>query len=347
MPALDHDAVRERAAAAAAGRFPGARLDELRRFPGGLSSVTFASVLHHDAGELDVVLKVAPPGLEPRANRDVLRQARVLDALAPVPGFGVPAVLFRDAGDPPATPPLFGMELAAGQAYEPMIDVADDPPTAEVAAGRMRVAARALARLHDRPPADLGLGDVEVTTPDAERSRWTRLLATIDADIAPGHEDLARRLADRAPAPLAPRVHHGDYRLANMLFAGEELRAVVDWEIWSVGDPRWDLTWLAMHTAPVHRFHDRRPAADEAAASLVPTGDELVELYVTARDSGEALTEDLDWFRAAAQYKGVSVVAALYKRGRRLPDPDPTLMTAGAQLDRLLAAGHEALDRRP
>ena len=39
------------------------------------------------------MIKVAPPGLEPVRNRDVLRQARALRALHPVDGVNVPEVL--------------------------------------------------------------------------------------------------------------------------------------------------------------------------------------------------------------------------------------------------------------
>lgn len=327
--------------------------------PGGLSSVTVAARLVHDAGETAVVIKVAPPGLPPVRNRDVLRQATLLDALAAVPGFPVPAVLFRDPGDPPEVPPLFGMELAPGEAYEPMLDVADQPPSAAIAAERMRVAARGLGSLHAVPPSALGLpstpGPADSTTStafpavglDQEVGRWVRLLETIDPDLCPGHEELARRLRARLPTPAPARVHHGDYRVANMLFVDATLHAVIDWELGGVGDPRWDLAWLLMHTRPPYRFHPERPAADEAAGSVVPTPDELVAEYLAAHRTRTAELPwftDLPWFTAGSAYKGISTVAALHKRASQQPDPDPLVMTAGAHLGDLLDAGHRALD---
>lgn len=341
MPEADHDALCRRVAAAAGDRFPGAGVASLSRLPGGRSSDTYAAALDHDAGRSEVVLKVAPPGLPPTHNRDVLRQARILDALADVAGFPVPAVLLRDSGEPPEVPPLFGMARAPGDAYEPRVDVAERPPSASTAAQRMRAAARALAALHAVEPAALGLGDVAVTGLDEELARWARLLATVDADLGPGHEDLQRRLRARVPPALPARVHHGDYRVGNMLCVDAELRAVIDWEIWSVGDPRWDLAWLALHTAPVHRFHERRPAADEAAGSRLPSPGAVVAEYVAA---GGAEPSDLAWFVAASHFKGVAVMAALVKRERRRADPDPQTMTAAADLDRMLEAGHRALD---
>jgi aminoglycoside phosphotransferase (APT) family kinase protein len=271
--------------------------------------------------------------------------------LASMPGFPVPAVLFDDSGDPPEVPPLFAMELCAGESYEPLLDVSPTPPTAHVAAERARVATRALAAFQTQTPAALGLG-VEPIVPVAEElERWARLLATVDDDIAPGHEKLRARLAERVPEGAAPRLLHGDYRLANMLFTGVDLTAVIDWEIWSVGDPRVDLAWLLMHLDPAHVFHEERSTADLAAGSAMPSRSELLAEYVAARhacgagdDELAAATADLDWFLGVCLYKTASTIAVIYKRERKRPDPDPKLVVAARHLEQVLAAGHEVLD---
>src|SRR6202000_1381059 len=62
--------------------WPAVEVGTLERLPGGISSLTYATTLR-GTGEAErrVVVKVAPPGLEPVRNRDVLRQARVMAAL--------------------------------------------------------------------------------------------------------------------------------------------------------------------------------------------------------------------------------------------------------------------------
>lgn len=353
MPASepDPDDLLRRAGAAARRTHDGAELVGLRRLEGGVSSLTYASTLVTSTGERPVVLKVAPPGLAPVRNRDVLRQVRVLRALADLEGFPVPAALLEDDGEPPAVPPLFGMELRAGESYEPLLDVADAPPAPEVAAARMHAAARALARLHELTPAGLGLDAEPVTSVTGERDRWERLFATVDADIGTGHETLHARLVEHEPADLPPRLLHGDYRLANMLFVGPDLEAVIDWEIWSVGDPRSDLAWLLMHAAPAHVFHEDRPPADVAAGSALPSRAELLATYVDARRalgaSGSdvaAAASDLAWFLGVCFYKTAATIAVLYKRDRRSDAPDPKLAVAARHLGDVLAAGHRALD---
>lgn len=348
---IDLDELLDRASTAAGRTVPGAQVRDLRRLEGGVSSLTYAGILRDALGDRPVVLKVAPPGLDPVRNRDVLRQARVLDRLDGLEGFPVPAVIFEDLGAPPEVPPLFGMELSPGEAYEPLLDVSEQPPRSGVAADRMRAAARALARMHAPTPDDLGLAEEPVAGVRDELDRWQRLFATVDADIAVGHEKLYDRLAERIPDSIAPRLLHGDFRLANMLFQGRELEAVIDWEIWSVGDPRADLAWLMMHARPAHVFHEDRSPADIAAGSELPSTEQLVAEYVDERrvaggtdDELQATADQLGWFLAVCYYKTASTIAVIWKRERKRPDPDPKLIVADRHLEEVLDAGHRVLD---
>lgn len=349
---IDLDGLLDRATAAARRRTPDAELRGLRRLEGGVSSLTFASTFVGDRADQPVVLKVAPAGLAPVRNRDVLRQARVLRALGRLSGFPVPEVLFEDQGEPPEVPPLFAMSLCPGESYEPLLDVTPEPPAPVVVAERVLVAARALATLQSVRAERLGLGREPVSAVDAELERWQRLFQTVDADIAPGHEKLHARLAERVPPGVEPRLLHGDYRLANMLFEGPRLAAVIDWEIWSVGDPRSDLAWLMMHLEPAHVFHEHRPDADRAAAAQLPTRAQVWQAYADQRralGAGEpelaAMATDLAWFLGVCYYKTASTIAVIWKRERKRDSPDPKLVTADRHLDEVLAAGHAALDR--
>ena len=84
---LDVSDLLDRATLAADSRWPGASVLDLVPLQGGVSSLTFAARLELDsAPDRRIVVKVAPPGLPPVRNRDVLRQARLLRALHGVPG---------------------------------------------------------------------------------------------------------------------------------------------------------------------------------------------------------------------------------------------------------------------
>lgn len=60
-----------------------------------------------------------------------------------------------------------------------------------------------------------------------------------------------------------------------MFIAEERLLAVIDWEIWSVGDPRTDLAWLLMHADPVHRFRETRDESNQEAGRGMRALEEL------------------------------------------------------------------------
>ena len=77
-------------------RLAGAGVTDVNPLAGGASSLTFRGAR---AGR-PVVIKVAPPGVEPIAHRDVLRQARIIKALAAT-RVPVPEVLWEDPGNPP------------------------------------------------------------------------------------------------------------------------------------------------------------------------------------------------------------------------------------------------------
>lgn len=341
-----------RATSAAAAHRPGAVLSDLRRLQGGKSSLTFSALLSSPDGDSErVVLKVAPPGLSPVRNRDVLRQARALRAIAEVEGVRVPRVLFEDSG----TPPLFAMSFVAGESYEPLTDAIARPPGPDVVRRRALAAARMLACMQSAEPEALGLADEPPMSIQDELERWARLFATCGPDLRGREHELLGLLAERLPDPVAPRVSHGDYRLANMQFAGARLAAIIDWEIWSVGDPRADLAWLLMHTDPVHRFVQERDAANRRAAEGMPDCRTLLSEYRDAIGRGPAATanrgraseHDLPWFLAYAHYKCASTIAALAKHSRRRSAPEPALEIAVATLPRMIDRGTRLLLEGP
>jgi aminoglycoside phosphotransferase (APT) family kinase protein len=335
MPDLDVQELLDRATLAADARWPGAVVTDLEPLHGGVSSLTFAAVVAEpDHEPRRVVLKVAPPGLPPVRNRDVLRQARVLHALTGVPGVRVPEILFEDAGGPP----FFAMSFVEGESYEPRLNRLASPPPPEVVDRRARNAARMLARLQSVAPAAVGLGDEPVMTLSEELERWERLFATCPDELRGDEHELYKVLAERVPEPLEPRILHGDYRLGNMQFEGDRLAAIIDWEIWSVGDPRCDLAWLLTYVDPVQRFVEEMDEANLRAQGGMPSRDELVAEYRAIRPDE---LEHLDWFLAYCYFKIASTTAALSKQNRRRAEPDPAMELAASTLGAVIARGLE------
>jgi aminoglycoside phosphotransferase (APT) family kinase protein len=298
---------------------------DLEQLHGGVSSLTYSAYLD----DRRVVIKVAPPGLPPVRNRDVLRQARVLKALAGAPGVNVPEVLVEDAG----TPPFFIMSFVPGDSYEPKKDISDAPPSPEIVRARALACAEMLARLQAAPPP---AGEPAMPLRE-ELDRWERLYSTVPEELHHGQRALYERLAATLPAQIAPTILHGDYRIGNMQFDGEHLAAIIDWEIWSLGDPRTDLAWLLTWLDPVQRFYERRSEADERAGEGLPSRPEMLAAY------GDE-PPDLPWFEAYCRYKMASTTAVLIKQSRRRETPYPHLEVAATTLPAMIERGLAILD---
>jgi aminoglycoside phosphotransferase (APT) family kinase protein len=188
------------------------------------------------------------------------------------------------------------MSFVDGASLEPLFDFEGDEPEPVVAA-RMRSAALTLATLHALDPVDIGLADEPVVGPDAEVDRWCRLLETIDPVLVPGWRDVAAALQEREPAPVPATVVHGDFRLGNLLAVGPDVTAVVDWEIWTLGDPRVDVGWFLANADPATY---ERPTRYRGGT---PSPAELLDAYTGAIGCA---VEDVAWFRALACFKSAA-----------------------------------------
>jgi aminoglycoside phosphotransferase (APT) family kinase protein len=306
--------LRDRVGQQVTGWRPGARVRGVSPLTGGASSLTFLVELAGvAAGETPVVLKVAPPGLAPLRNRDVLRQARLQRAVQGSRRPLAPDVLFSDPGDPPDVPPFMAMNLVAGECVEPVLSEAADRPVPAVVRARFFDAVEVLARLHGIVPAEVGLaGEPAVGLAD-EVERWTRAFATLPPEMAGDYERAAAALLASMPAPLPPAVTHGDFRLGNTLCDGDRVNAVIDWEIWSVGDPRVDLSWLTYFTDDAGH-----PAVAPGTVAGTPAGRELVRAYEAALGRP---VPDLGWFDALTRYKEAATTGLLLKRAVKLGRP--------------------------
>jgi aminoglycoside phosphotransferase (APT) family kinase protein len=299
---------------------PGLEIGRLARLPGGHSGLTYR--LETEEGPL--VVKSVPEGQKAIGRHDMLRQARMIAALAPT-GMPVPAVVATDA----AEPAWFAMELVAGDSLEPVLDDPEVPPA--LAAARMLRAAEILPTLHD-VPLDKVPVDAEPLSPLDELGRWARTMAAVPPDLVPDAERLRGRLAGSVPEAVAPTLVHGDYRLGNLICDGAEPAALIDWEIWSVGDPRVELGWFLVF-ADGSNF----PGVGREVPGL-PSAHDLVSAYAA---DGRPVDE-LAWFEALGRYKMAAIMGHNLRRhleGRhhdpdqeRLPDTIRRLIETGLSI---------------
>jgi aminoglycoside phosphotransferase (APT) family kinase protein len=292
-------------------------MTDFQVLPGGHSGLTYRV----STSGPDVVIKAVPEGQRSIGRHDMLRQATILQALehTDVP---VPRILTVDEQEPA----WFAMEFVTGESLEPVLDEPAVEPT--LAAARMRRAAEVLPLLHAVDLASIP-GISEPLSPEGELTRWAKTLGAVPPELVVGGDTLLTQLEADIPEPVTPTLVHGDYRLGNILSQGLEPVALIDWEIWSAGDPRVELGWFLVF-ADGSNF----PGVGRKVPGL-PTEDELVALYT----GGSSNLPDQNWFNALGRLKMAAIMGHNLRRHREGRHHDPDQEKLPATINRLIETG--------
>ena len=143
-------------------------------------------------------------------------------------------------------------------------------------------------------------------------------------------------LAERIPEQGRAAIVHGDYRLDNTILGDDgTVRAVLDWEICTLGDPLADVGLLMVYWAEPG---EQTPALLVAPTTVpgFPSRAELRDRY--AARSGRDLA-DLDFYVAFGYWKLACILEGVFARyaggrGRWGPQRLPGLRRAGHQAGR-------------
>lgn len=284
-------------------------IERLEKFSGGQSNPTFR--LRADGREF--VLRRQPLGdLLPSAHA-VDREYRVTRALGQA-GFPVamPHLLCTDRDV--AGSSFFVMDHVEGRIFwEQSL-----PGLAPNERGAIYDAAnQTLARLHGYDPVTLGLGDYG--RPDGYLARqvvrWTRQYRASETHRIAAMEALIDWLPRHLPPEQPTRIVHGDFRLDNLIFAPDraEVRAVLDWELSTLGDPLADFAYhcLAWYIPP-DLF--RGIAGCDLAALGIPPLDVYVAAY--CRRTGRDAIGDWPFYIANNLFRLAAILQGVAARAR-------------------------------
>jgi aminoglycoside phosphotransferase (APT) family kinase protein len=224
----------------------------------GLSSETIPFDAEFDRGgdrwRAGYVARVRPTGYTLFMEHDLAMQARVIAALAPVPGLPVPEVLgYADEEESPLGQPFFVMERVEGRTppdhppYSKSGWVFDARP--EERRAMYRASFDILLRIHAVDVDALGLGFL-ADHPNAKGG----MASLVERDgqmldwVAQGRrldqlDDAYRWLRDNVPDHTDAVFNWGDARMGNMLYRDFEPVAVLDWEMATLAPPEMDLGW--------------------------------------------------------------------------------------------------------
>ncbi len=282
---------------------------KVQQFEGGQSNPTF--LLEAPTGRY--VLRKQPPGeLLPSAHQ-VDREYRVMDALyetdVPVPKM---YALCEDANV--IGTKFYIMEMVEGRLYT-------KTTLPELTPGDRREVyldmARVLAALHRVDPTTVGLGDFRRPGNyfDRQVNRWTKQYLASETENIDAMNRLIDWLPTNIPTESSSGIVHGDFRLGNLLLHETlpKIVAILDWELWSVGDALADLGYLCQeYHYLVSETEDMLPGADLETLGI-PAEEELVQTYRAAARRGPI--DNWTFYIVYNMFRSAGIIQGVYKRG--------------------------------
>jgi aminoglycoside phosphotransferase (APT) family kinase protein len=322
---------------------PGELGAELRArvIAGGKSNLTYEVT---DGSSWRIVRR-PPLGHVQATAHDMGREYTAMSALdgTDVP---VPLTYAHCADDSVLGAPFYVMERVEGYAYRRAkeLDELGADRTAAIAGRLVEV----LASLHAVDPEAVGLGEFGRPQGFLERQvrRWGKQLEGSKTREHPEADELHRLLSEQVAAveggdPSVIGIVHGDYRLDNCLVgADDEIHAVVDWEMATLGDTRTDLALMMVYeTLGASAGGDL--VSDVAKAQGWPGNDAQLAAYVAAsgREPG-----DMGFHLALAYFKLAVILEGIHYRFLKGQTVGEGFDRIGEGFDLIIAAGLHAIE---
>jgi len=285
------------------------------------------------------VVRRPPLGHVLATAHDMSREFRVIAALrtteVPVPETHA----FCDDLDV-AGAPFYVMERVAGTPYRlaTQLETLGRARTVTISARMVET----MATLHRVDPAEVGLGDFGRPEGFLARQvrRWKKQLDASSSRDLTGAAELHHLLESSVPAGSSPGIVHGDFRLDNLLVdEDDEVAAVIDWEMATLGDPLTDVALLLVY----QQMADLDVGSSVADASRAPgflSEEDLLEVY--ASRSGRDLSA-MGFYRALACFKLAAILEGVYYRHTQGQTVGTGFDTVEAVVEPLIAAGIDSM----
>lgn len=280
---------------------------EFTLITGGHSNLTFKVTA--STGE-SYVLRRPPLGNVLESAHDMAREFKIISSLqssdVPVPKTwglcvdksvnGAPFYIMAYVEGKVLNDSLLGAEIPIEDRREIGIDVID-----------------ILTRLHRVNPDHVGLGDLGRKEAYLARQlkRWTTQWEASKTHEIPAMEESARLLAERMPEQVGSTIVHGDYRLGNMMLKGTQVKAILDWELCTLGDPLADVGYLLNNWVSPGEIEEKEGDQAPTAAGGYPSREELCAIYTaqTGRD-----LSGIHYYRAFSHWRLAAIGQGVYKR---------------------------------
>lgn len=335
LPGLDLDRLATYLAGALPGLVNGPLSAEL--VLGGRSNLTY----YLSDGASRWVLRRPPLGHVLRTAHDMGREFRVMSAVAKTT-VPAPATIHLCEDPEPLGAPFYLMEHVPGVVLRSKAQIEEhlDPAATTAVVERL---VDVLAELHSLDPASIGLADFGRPDGYLERQvrRWRKQLDASRSRVVEGIDELYDRLAASVPRSARSGLVHGDYRLDNVIVdpVAQDVAAVLDWEMATLGDPLADVGLLVVYTR-ARSPEDQLITGDVTAAAGFPSTAALVARY--AERTGADLSE-LAWYVGLACFKLAVVLEGIHFRFTQGKTVGAGFDQVGARVPGLVREGVAAL----
>ena len=283
---------------------------------GGRSNLTF---LVGDDSSKWVLRRPPLHGLTPSAH-DMAREYTVVAALRDTAVPVARAVTLCN-DDSVLGAPFHMVEYVAGRVVRTRADLEAlaAPGDQRVIDGCVDALIRVLADLHAVDPTAVGLVDFGKPSGYLERQvrRWGSQWELVrrpdddrDADVARLHA----ALQEAVPQQSRTSIVHGDYRIDNTILDADDpaqVRAVLDWELSTLGDPLSDAALMCVYRDPAMDLIINTQAA--WTSPRLPVADELAHRYSVV--SGQPLAH-WNFYMALAYFKLAIIASGIDFRRR-------------------------------
>lgn len=292
---------------------------EVSQFSTGFSNLTYRLQIENK----DLVLRRPPAGAIKRGH-DMGREFKVLSGLNKTFSKVPKAYVYTEDTD------IIGASFYVMEKVDGIILDTKEAQKRKVSATEFPTIANSwmdtFVELHQVDYQVIGLGDLGRPEGYVERQvrNWGKQYLKAATEEIPAALGVMKWLDEHQPTTYDHRLIHNDYKYDNVVFKDDtwqEVRAVLDWEMSTLGDPLMDLgtslAYWSMNTdSPMITKGFPSPTAMEGN----PGRNELVELY--AQKSGRSI-DNLVFYYAFGLFKIAVIVQQIYYRYDKGLTTDP------------------------
>ena len=284
---------------------------EVRQFPSGASNLTYLVKI----GDWEGVLRRPPLGPLPPKAHDMGRESKLLKKLheafplAPKPYFFCEDESIVGA-------PFYIMERREGVIVDASFPEGVEP-TDELRRRVSRTVVDTFVELHAVDWQKAGLGELGRPEGFLERQvkgwigRYDKAKTEEIEEVEPLTEWISRDIPGSPPATIV----HNDYKLNNLLLNPEDLtevRAVLDWEMATIGDPLFDLAVSLSYWVEAGDSQELKEVLPTVASTPgFMTRREFIDRY--AEQSGRDLS-NIHWYVVFGYFKLAVILQQIYAR---------------------------------